>query len=369
MKFKKIKSITINENEKGLLFKNGKFLKLLGAGKYKLYGGRSIETVDIKSDLSSNYIELDELLSKEDVKACYTPVEVKEDELLIMYLDGKVKDAYTTGKYAFYNGLKNVKFETVDLKESMIEGLSPKTIEMLPIRFYKKYVVSPYEKGLLFFNNSFVRILDGGVYYFWKNSIDVKLVVMDSRLINMNVSGQELLTQDKVNLRVNLSLSYKVKDFYNSYVMVDDYEEQLRLSAQLALRDYIGKYKLDELLDNKDAISEYVYNRLKEKESELFVEISEAGVKDIILPGEIRNIMNTILLAEKKAQANVIARREEVASTRSLLNTAKLMEENQTLYKLKELEYLEKICENVGTITLNGSGDVLGQLSALVKRD
>ena len=78
--------------------------------------------------------------------------------------------------------------------------------------------------------------------------------------------------------------------------------------------------------------------------------------------------MNTILLAEKKAQANVIARREEVASTRSLLNTAKLMEENQTLYKLKELEYLEKICENVGNITLNGSGDVLGQLSALVKQ-
>ena len=94
------------------------------------------------------------------------------------------------------------------------------------------------------------------------------------------------------------------------------------------------------------------------------------AVRDIILPGEIRDIMNTVLIAEKKAQANVIARREEVASTRSLLNTAKLMEENKTLYKLKELEYLERIFENVSTITVNGSGDILSQLaSVLGKKD
>ena len=92
------------------------------------------------------------------------------------------------------------------------------------------------------------------------------------------------------------------------------------------------------------------------------MEIKDAGVKDIILPGEIREIMNTVLVAEKRAQANVISRREEVASTRSLLNTAKLMEENQTLYKLKELEYVERICENIGSITLAGSGDLLSQL-------
>jgi len=97
------------------------------------------------------------------------------------------------------------------------------------------------------------------------------------------------------------------------------------------------------------------------------VEIKDAGVKDIILPGEIREIMNTVLVAEKRAQANVITRREEVASTRSLLNTAKLMEENQTLYKLKEMEYIERICENVGNINLNSNGDILTQFAALLR--
>ena len=112
-------------------------------------------------------------------------------------------------------------------------------------------------------------------------------------------------------------------------------------------------------------MSEFILSRLRAKEAELFVEFSDAGVKDVILPGEVREIMNTVLIAEKKAQANVISRREEVASTRSLLNTAKLMEENKTLYKLKEMEYVERICENVGNINVNG-GDLLAKLTAIV---
>ena len=148
---------------------------------------------------------------------------------------------------------------------------------------------------------------------------------------------------------------------------IDNYTEQIRVTCQLALREYVGKYMIDEILENKDEITKFVVEKLKAKEKALFVEIVEAGVKDIILPGEIREIMNTVLIAEKKAQANVISRREEVASTRSLLNTAKLMDENKTLYKLKELEYVERICENVGNITLNGSGDILAQLTSILR--
>lgn len=137
----------------------------------------------------------------------------------------------------------------------------------------------------------------------------------------------------------------------------------LTLAGTLSFPAFAYSY---EILENKDQMSEFVFAKLKAKEKELFVEITDAGVKDIILPGEIREIMNTVLVAEKRAQANVITRREEVASTRSLLNTAKLMDENQTLYKLKELEYVERICENVGNISLNGNGNILGQLTAIL---
>jgi regulator of protease activity HflC (stomatin/prohibitin superfamily) len=84
------------------------------------------------------------------------------------------------------------------------------------------------------------------------------------------------------------------------------------------------------------------------------VEVGAIALKDIILPGEMREIMNQVVAAEKQAQANLIRRREETAATRSLLNTAKLLEDNPILVRLKELETLEKLVEKVDRVTVNG---------------
>jgi regulator of protease activity HflC (stomatin/prohibitin superfamily) len=78
------------------------------------------------------------------------------------------------------------------------------------------------------------------------------------------------------------------------------------------------------------------------------------GIKDIILPGDMKEILNKVVEAEKVAQANLIKRREETAATRSLLNTARLMDENPTLMRLKELETLEKVTEKVDKLTVFG---------------
>ena len=148
---------------------------------------------------------------------------------------------------------------------------------------------------------------------------------------------------------------------------IKNLENQVYACVQLVIREYVGRYRLDELLQQKEEISQFIFKRLKEVQADYCIEFHSAGIKDIILPGEIRDIMNTVLVAEKKAQANVITRREEVASTRSLLNTAKLMEENKTLYKLKEMECLERICAQVGNIQVYGGGALLEQLKMLIK--
>lgn len=131
--------------------------------------------------------------------------------------------------------------------------------------------------------------------------------------------------------------------------------------ANMSVRTRSTRY-----LKTKKDMGRAVLGELTVKAKDLYIDIKSADVKDIILPGEIRDIMNSVLAAEKQAQANVITRREEVASTRSLLNTAKLMEENATLYKLKELEYVEKICRNVGNINVTG-GDMLSQLTEILR--
>ena len=181
----------------------------------------------------------------------------------------------------------------------------------------------------------------------------------------MEISGQEILTKDKAALRINFFVQYKVVDVTKALVNNKEFEKQLYVLNQLALREFIGGYTLDELLEKKENISQYVVGSLNEKAKGLGVSIIGSGIRDIILPGDVKDIMNQVLVAEKKAQANIIMRREETASTRSLLNTAKLMEENSMLFKLKEMEYVEKIAEKINNISLSGNSLLVDQLKQI----
>ena len=363
-----MKKVIINENQRGLLFKNGKYVKMLPAGKYFSYGGKEIEVLNLDQPIISDKCALDIILSDKMVANNVSVIEVADEELALHFVNGKFASVLRHGKYAFWSLIDKHEYKIVDISTPEVSADVPEYIfTKIPSIYYTKVEVLEYQKARLYFNQKFIKILDAGTYYFWKNGVKIDVGFVDTRLTQMDITGQEILTQDKVSLRINFVCNYRVTDYVKILTEIDDFAEQMHVAAQLALREYVGKYKLDEILENKSQMSEFVFAKLKEKEKKLFVEITDAGVKDIILPGEIREIMNTVLVAEKRAQANVITRREEVASTRSLLNTAKLMDENQTLYKLKELEYVERICENVGNINLNGNTDVLSQLTGILR--
>lgn len=360
--------ITIHENQRGFLFKNGKYVKLLAAGKYRIGSGKEIEIVPLDQPILSNHCALDTLLQDPAIANAVSVIEVADEQLALHFINGKLTSVLRRGKYAFWSVTDLHTYQMIDISTPEVADDVPAYIfYKIPAAYFTKVEVPEYQKARLYFNQKFVRILDAGTYYFWQNGVKIDVGYVDTRLTQMNITGQEILTQDKVALRINFVCTYRITDYVKILTEVDDFAEQLHVAAQLALRAYVGQYKLDEILENKAQMSAYMLEKLKAKESELFITITDAGVKDIILPGEIREIMNTVLVAEKRAQANVITRREEVASTRSLLNTAKLMDENQTLYKLKELEYVERICENVGNINVNGSGDILTQLTGILK--
>ena len=164
---------------------------------------------------------------------------------------------------------------------------------------------------------------------------------------------------------MNFSVQYQIVDFIKAFAENKEFENQLYILIQMSLRTLVGTMTFDELMDQKNKIAETLLVEITQKAERLGVKIIDAGLKDIILPGEIRDIMNQVLVAEKKAQANSIMRREETASTRSLLNTAKLMEENQMLYKLKEMEYIEKISEKINTISVSGGGNIVSELKQI----
>lgn len=360
--------IIVNENQRAFLFENGRFMKMLSSGKYHIFAKNTVETVDINAAISSSYASLETILEDDEVRACTDVIDVPDNHIALHFVNGNFKECLKAGKYAFWKIYDKHKFQLEDISEPMVSENIPKYIFMnIPsVQLYTQINVEEYQKARLYYDNKFVKLLDSGTYYFWKNGTKITADFVDTRLIQMNVAGQELLTKDKVTIRTSLVCSYRITDYIKVATEIDNYAEQIHVACQLAMRDYVSRYRLDEILESKEQMSEYIFAKLKENEQQFFVEISQASVKDIILPGEIRDIMNTVLVAEKKAQANVITRREEVASTRSLLNTAKLMDENTTLYKLKELEYLERICDKVGSISVSGNGDIISQLANMI---
>ena len=262
----------------------------------------------------------------------------------------------------------NYTFQKIDLNKVEITEKVNQTVlnSVVMSNYVRNFTVASYEEGLLFIDGKFVSTVQKGTYNFWRNAISVEILKTDIRQKQMEISGQEILTKDKAALRVNFYTQYKVVDTIKALSMNKDYEKQLYILIQLALRAFVGSMTLDEMLSNKTAVAAFVLKEMKSKSEQLGVEIVDAGMRDVILTGEIKDIMNQVLIAQKQAEANTITRREETASTRSLLNTAKLMEDNSMLFKLKEMEYVEKMASKIGEITVSGgNGQVMKQLKEI----
>jgi regulator of protease activity HflC (stomatin/prohibitin superfamily) len=211
--------------------------------------------------------------------------------------------------------------------------------------------------GLLLVDGELIRTLPPGLHAFWRFNRAIKVETIDLRLQTVEVSGQEILTRDKVSLRVNLSAVYRIADPVKARSELGNIAEYLYRTLQFGLRQAIGTQPLDGLLGDKDGLDQVVRNYVAERVEPHGLALETVGIKDVILPGEMKDILNQVVTAEKAAQANVIRRREEVAATRSLLNTAKLMEENPILLRLKELEALEKVVDKVERLTVFGGLD------------
>ncbi|QDW26783.1 slipin family protein [Pedobacter sp. KBS0701] len=362
-----MKRVTINTNYVGLVFKRGKLKNVLTAGTYWLGFGESMTLYDMAKEYYYPVAELDILLENADFVNLIHLVSVADNELALVYQNKNFKSVLTAGRHAIWKGLSTYDFVKVDISNINIdETIDKNLLEKAPLLNYiRAYKVESFEKALLFIDGKFERVMEAGNYVYWKNSTTIQVLKTDMRQLNMEIIGQEILTKDKAQLRVNFSIQYKVDDIIKALLENKEFEKQLYITMQLALRECIGLMTFDELMESKEKIAEMVMAITFDKVDNLGVKLTNCGVKDIVLPGDVKEIMNQVLVAEKRAQANIITRREETASTRSLLNTAKLMEDNNMLYKLKEMEYVEKIAEKINNISLSGSGQIVDQLKQI----
>ncbi len=219
--------------------------------------------------------------------------------------------------------------------------------------------------GLLTVGGVFKGTLEPGVHLFWNTGRPVTVKLIDTRWTVHDVTGQEVLTADRVTIRVNIAANYRVTDPQVAASAVDDFAEALHRALQFAFRKTLGARTLDQLLAEKVTVDAEAADKVRTEMAGIGIEVGEIALKDVILPGEMREILNRVVAAEKEAEANVIRRREETAATRALLNTAKVMAENPVMLRLKELEALDGIAGKVGNLTVLGGTE--GLMNGLVK--
>lgn len=361
-----MKRIRINAGKVGLVFKNGDFKTVMTEGVHWVRLLREVFVYDMNEPFSPPQ-DLSLLLRNPELSAMLDVLTVRDNQIGVLFYEENFRAVLKPGKYAFWKNPEKYTWMVDEVSDPNISpGFSPNLLNRNDfIPYVLQCNVASYEKGVLFIDNKVVKQLEPGKYFYWKAALDVSVFKVDMRQTQLEVSGQEMLTKDKAELRMNFFAAYRVKDVMKAATDNKDFRQQIYVYVQFALREFVGSLNLDEMLNSKEALSTYVRESLMEKAEKLGVEILGCGLKDIILPGEMKEIMNQVLVAQKRAQANVIARREETASTRSMLNTAKLMEENEMLIRLKEMEYIEKIAEKVGEITISGNGKALNELKQI----
>lgn len=369
-----IKQIVIGDGERGLLYRNRRFQRVLLPGVYRFVGSRNRIVVGVHTLAKPEYTgaDADVLMAQMDgaLAECFDVADIGTQQVGLVLKNGKLEDVLAPGtRKLYWKGLVPVEVQAVSLAETLeIEARVASRLRQLGVLGKVAVTVDvPVEStGLLFLDNKLVRTLAPGAWAFWNFQKNVAAEVVELRVQSLEVSGQELLTRDKVSLRVNLAASLRVTDPVAARTRVAKYGDYVYRELQYGLRKAVSGKTLDELLGDKASLDADIFAYVRGRVSELGIEVLGVGVKDVILPGEMKDILNGVVQAEKAAQANVIRRREEANATRSLLNTARLIEESPVLMRLKELEALEKVTEKIDKLTVFGGLDgVLNQLVSL----
>jgi regulator of protease activity HflC (stomatin/prohibitin superfamily) len=366
-----IKQIVIGDGERGLLYRNRRLQTILKAGVYRYFDPFDRIAVVVHNVARADYVGNDaEVLMaamSDALVAHFVVADVRTDQVGLILKNGKLEDVLAPGtRKLYWKDLVQVEVRLASMADSLaVDADIVGRLRQLGVLAKVAVTVDvPVESaGLLFVDGKLVRTLAPGAYAFWNFRKNVAAEVIDLRVQSMEVSGQELLTRDKVSLRVNLAASLRVTDPVAARTKVAKYGDYLYRELQYGLRKAVSAKTLDELLGDKASLDADIFAYVHGRVDELGMEVLGVGVKDVILPGDMKEILNSVVQAEKAAQANVIRRREEANATRSLLNTAKLIEESPTLMRLKELEALEKVTEKIDKLTVFGGLDgVLNQL-------
>ena len=345
--------------ERGILLRKGVATAALSPGRHHFFGKTEVLRLDLRELVMDVPAELRAVIPAE----WYEEFEVAEDERAVLFVDGVPRRYLRPGVHRHWKLDAKVKLVRYDATKALAKP-TKELMQLIPASEVSFQIIAEYERGVLFVAGRVERELSPGMHVFWTQAhAPVAITKVDLRTQLVSVLGQDLMTRDKVTLRLTLTAEYEVQDVTRSVLLRESVRDAIYLRLQLAAREYVAGVKLDELLDGRSEFATHLQEAMAGDAEAMGLKLIRLGVKDIVLPGDMKVLLNRVIEAEKEAAAKVILRREDVAAMRSLAQSAKVLEESPGAMRLKEMEALKDILAGVGDLHIvvgDGPGSLAG---------
>ncbi len=353
------KTLTVHRHERVAVIRDGRYDRLLGPGRHTIWTfGAVVELVQYDIRGAPQRLGADEVLPEELEGARIETV--GRIEIGVLRVDGRDEQLLLPGRYRLWEQpvpREVLRFDTLAEPVALAAG------DVLRVGAGSAFVEATADARsavVLLRDGKPVRALDPGRYRAWRSGPwGLRSVSLEHQLFEP--AAQDVVTRDQVPVRVKAAVSLVVSDPVQ-HLRETAGQNLVYGAVQLALREVLAAQNLDALTEARTELSRALLARSRAALPEVGLELVDVWIKDLILPGEIKALINRVTLARKEAEAHAIKRREEFAATRQLANTAKLLETSPVLLRLKELEAMGELVGKIDKLVLVGGDELARQV-------
>src|SRR5690606_32727854 len=298
--------IHVQKHQLGLVLRHGDLVRVIEPGSAFVPGrflGRDRVLVVDTLDTLVRLHRLEALLLDPTFAALVHVVDVADDQRALVWKDGRLAYVLPPGRHAVWKQPAEVEIEVFDVRQARFEH--PRLDALVAHDDARRYLVArrvgTHERLLVFVDGELFEDVGAGLHAYWQLQERVTFRGIDLREDVLDVAGQEIMTSDRVTLRVTLVVTIRVVDPVRAATEVADHRQLVYRDAQLALRSAVGARTLDELLVSKDGVGEEVRARIAQSAAAAGVAVGSVGVRDVVLPGDMKDILNQVIQARKEA--------------------------------------------------------------------
>ena len=214
------------------------------------------------------------------------------------------------------------------------------TVVILVLLARVRITIFEYERGVRFRRGRFNQVLEPGIY--WYLPAFTRIDSIDIRPVRVAVQGQEVLSVDGVAIKASVAATYRVTDPQRALLAAGNYHEAVYTELQLALRTIVSQTKAEDLLQQRAELAARLKTLPGANLSALGIELQDAAIRDLTLPGELKKIFSQVVKARQEGLAALERARGETAALRNLANAAQMIERSPSLIQLRLLQVLSQ---------------------------